>query len=219
MTEPQGPQPAENPQPARDPRFPEFHAPGQQPAVPQPGVPQPDPGQPYFPPPAGPADSPVFPGVPQAAAVSQPAPAVAEQVGRGVLFSLLAIVVGAVLAAVLYQFGYIASITSFLMVAAAGWLYAKGAGTAPRAGLPAFIIVVVAGVIVSLLAMLGARLYSELATDYPTATPGEIIPVVFDNLFYPPIWQVFAMDALIFVGFAALGTWGTLRQLRRQTTA
>ncbi len=41
------------------------------------------------------------------------------------------------------------------------------------------------------------------------------MPVVLDNLFYPPVWSAFAGDAAMFVVFAALGAFGTLFQLGR----
>ena len=156
------------------------------------------------------------PGADQAAAVI---PVPTENVGRGLLFSLLAVVIGAVASALIYQAGFLASITSLLMAAAAGWLYAKGAGAAPRRGALALILVIVAGAVVSLLAMLGLTLYNEIAAAYPGVTAAEIMPVVFDNLFYPPVWEAFATDALIFLAFAALGAFGTIRQLRRAAAA
>ena len=60
---------------------------------------------------------------------------VTENVGRGVLFSLLAIPVGVAAAVLIWQLGFIASITSFAIAAGAAWLYTRGAGAAPRAGL------------------------------------------------------------------------------------
>ncbi|MCW5953568.1 MAG: hypothetical protein KIT69_15040 [Propionibacteriaceae bacterium] len=138
-----------------------------------------------------------------------------ENIGRGILFSLLAIVLGAVLAGLIYQMGFIASITSFAMAFAAVWLYAKGAGAPPRAGTWPLIGVIVVGVIVSLFTMVGWRLYAELSAEYPSVAAGEIVSYVFELLFNPEVWSFVATDALIFVAFAALGTFTTLRQLRR----
>lgn len=142
-----------------------------------------------------------------------------ERVGRGLAFSLLGIVAGAVASAVIYQAGFLASITSFLMAVAACWLYAKGAGSPPRAGAVPLVGVIIVGAVISLFAMLGLTIYNTLAEGYPDAAFGDIMPVVFDNLFYLPVWQEFATDALIFLAFAALGTFGTLRQLRRAAAA
>lgn len=147
---------------------------------------------------------------------SPPAP---ENVGRGLLFSLLAIVLGAALAGLIYQMGFIASITSFAMAFAAVWLYAKGAGAPPRAGTWPLIGVIVVGVIISLFTMVGWSLYAELSAQYPSATAGDLVPYVFELLFNPEVWSYVGTDALIFVAFAALGTFTTLRQLRRSADA
>jgi hypothetical protein len=148
-----------------------------------------------------------------------PIPAARENVGRGILFSLLAVVLGALLAGGLYQMGYIASITSFIMAVAAGWLYVKGAGAAPRAGLWPLVGVIVVGVIISLFTMLGWGLYSEIAAAYPDAASGDIMSLVFQLMFEGEVWGSFAKDAGIFVLFAALGTFATLRQLGRANKA
>lgn len=153
---------------------------------------------------------------PEAHPDSTPPP---ENVGRGIAFSLLAIVLGAVLAALVYQLGFIASITSFAMALAAVWLYVKGAGAPPRAGIWPLIGVIVVGVIIALVAMVGWSLYSELARQYPDATAGDLLPYTFELLLNPEVWSYIGTDVLIFVGFAALGTFTTLRQLRRSTEA
>lgn len=166
------------------------------------------------------SDPTAYPPVPDAdgheiAAQSDAAPAAPENVGRGILFSLLAVVLGAVLAGLIYQMGFIASITSFAMAFAAIWLYSKGAGAPPRAGTWPLIGVIVVGVILSLFTMVGWSLYAELSAEYPSATAGDILPYVFELLFNPEVWSYVGTDALIFVAFAALGTFTTLRQLRR----
>lgn len=177
------------------------------PAYQAPGAPQ------AYPPAVG-----QYPAADPAAPVAAPVPVGPENVGRGVLFSLLAIVLGAVLAVVLYQLGFIASITSFAMAWAAGWLYTKGAGAPPRKGVVPLIVVIVVGVIVSLIAMPAWALYSGLAAQNPDAGFGEIMPYVLQLLPNPELWQAFGMNSLIFVAFAALGTFSTLRQLSRNAT-
>ena len=191
-------------EPTRRPDGPEFLPPGQ-PAPTAPSLPQ--------------DQTPPTGLVPTAPGPAQLAPAPPERVGRGILFSVLAVVLGAALAGAVYQLGFIASITSWLMAFAAVWLYVKGAGAPPRAGIVPLIIVIVVGVAISLFTMLGVSLYSAIANDYPDAAFGEIMPVVADNLLYGPVRQAFATDALISVAFAALGTFTTLRQLRRNAAA
>lgn len=148
-----------------------------------------------------------------------PADIPTEKVGRGILFALAAVVLGALLAGGLYQLGYIASITSFAMAAGAGWLYSKGAGAPPKAGVWALIGVIALGVVLSLFVMLGWELYAEIAAEYPEATFGDIMPFVLQLLFDGEVWGNFAKDAGMFVLFAALGTFATLRQLGRGRAA
>ena len=181
--------------------------------------PPPPPGS--LPPPGAPHSSPTPPAPPAPAtptARRRDAPAPVEEpehVGRGIVFSLLAVLVGIVLAVVIYQLGFIASISSFLMALAAGWLYTVGAGAPPRKGAVPLIVVIAAGVAVSLLAMLASELYAAFMVEYPDATTTEAAAMVLDNLFYGPVWEVFARDALWFAGFAALGTFSTLSMLAR----
>lgn len=169
---------------------------------------------------AGPQPYPAAPqpGDPSASAyrpIDVPPPVVIENVGRGLLFSLLAIVAGGAAAVALYQAGYIASITSLLMAGGAVWLYNKGAGSPPRKGIVPLVAIIVAGVIVTLFAILAFALYSEIMAEYPGAPSGDVWGLVMENLFYPPVWSAFAGDAAMFVVFAALGAFGTLFQLGR----
>lgn len=176
--------------------------PGVQPAV-QP-VATPDPGYGY----GSPEDL--------AAYATAPVPAGPERVGRGILFSLLAVALGAVLSAAIFQLGFIASITSFAMAWGACWLYTRGAGAPPKKGVVPLIAVIVLGVIISLFVILSVALYSEIAAEFPTATFGDIMPFVMELLFDGEVWGNFLVDAGMYVLFAALGTFTTLRQLGRQ---
>lgn len=137
-----------------------------------------------------------------------------ENVGRGVLFSLAAIPLGVAAAVAIWQLGFIASITSFLIAAAAVWLYTRGAGTGPRAGLVPLIAVILVGVVASFLAVVvsdmvqfynspeGARL------GWPSATS-----FVINNLFTSTVLGSYGTDMAMFGVFAALGIFGTLRRL------
>lgn len=206
-------------QPVPQPPLPGQPLPGQPvpgPSHPGPVYPPISPGQVPGAPEPGPLPGPLGPDPLAAQVITDVRPP--ENVGRGVLFSLLGIVVGAVASVLIYQAGFLASITSFLMAVAVGWLYTKGAGAPPRAGAFAVVGVILVGVVVSLFSMLGVTLYTEIAADYPGAPFGDIMAVVFDNLFYPPIWAQFGGDAAMFVLFAVLGTLGTLLQLRRASS-
>lgn len=173
----------------------------QQPSAPQPYAQQPPAGQP--------ADW----------APGAVAPTREERVGRGVLFSLGGIVVGMVLTVVLWKIGFFASITSFAMAYATVWLYAKGAGAPPRKGVPAVIGVIVVGVIVSLSSIVAADALDYLASDYPDATLAQKADFVLYNILRPEVWQDYTSSAAMFVIFAALGTFGLIRQLGRARRA
>ncbi len=171
--------------------------PGQQPYPPQPYVPQP------------PAEQPVgwAPG-----AAAQPHE---EKVGRGLLFSLGGIVVGVVLTVLLWKVGFFASITSFAMAYATVWLYTRGAGAPPKKGVGAVIGVIVIGVVVSLASIVTADALDYLASDYPDASIAEKADFVAYNLLRPEVWQDYSTNVVMFVIFAALGTFGLIRQLGR----
>ncbi|MGC3994099.1 MAG: hypothetical protein QM779_08355 [Propionicimonas sp.] len=164
---------------------------------------QPYPGQPY-------------PGQPYA----QTSPAVAsapatEKVGRGLLFSLGGIVVGVVITILLWKMNFIASITSFAMAYATIWLYTKGAGTPPRRGVGGVIAVIVAGVVVSLASVVVVDALDYLAAREPDASLGEKADFVVYNLLQPGVWQGYAGNVAMYFLFAALGTFGLIRQLGR----
>ncbi|MFT4110354.1 hypothetical protein [Propionicimonas sp.] len=162
-----------------------------------------------------------FPGQPPAGQpYAQPAPVLApaaptEQVGRGLLFSLGGIVVGVVITILLWKLNFIASITSFAMAYATIWLYTKGAGTPPRRGVGGVIAIIVAGVVVSLASVVAVDALDYLATQYPDASFGEKADFVLSNLLQPDVWQSYAGNVVMYFLFAALGTFGLIRQLGR----
>jgi hypothetical protein len=137
-----------------------------------------------------------------------------ENVGRGLLFSLAAVPLGVAAAVAIWQMGFIASITSFLIAAAAVWLYTRGAGAAPRAGLVPLVAVIVAGVVASFLAVVASDLvqfYNSpegAQSGWPSATS-----FVLHNLFNAPLLASYGSDMAMFGVFAALGVFGTLRRL------
>lgn len=202
--------------------YPAASAPQGYPAAPAPqgypAAPGPQ-GYPAAPGPQGyPAAGVPQPGDPGASAyrpIDAAPPVVDENVGRGLLFSLLAIVGGGAAAVALYQAGYIASITSLLMAGGAVWLYIKGAGCPPRKGIVPLIAVIVVGVVLTLFATLAFTLYFEIMAEYPGAPAGEVWGVVMGAMFDPSVWSSFGGDAAMFVLFAALGAFGTLFQLGR----
>lgn len=138
-----------------------------------------------------------------------------EQVGRGLLFSLGSILVGIALTLLLWQLGFIASITSFALAYAAIWLYTKGAGAPPAKGALGVVTVIVIGVALSLLSVVVADALSYLGQEYPDASIAEKFDFVTYNLGRAELWQEYTTDALMYLLFAALGTFGLIRQLGR----
>jgi len=159
------------------------------------------------------------PGMP----IPQPAEPVAapvvERVGRGVLFSLGAIVVGVVLTMILYKANFIASITSFAMAYSAIWLYTRGAGVPPRKGAWGVLAVIVVGVALSIVSMVVTDVLSFLATDFPDAALADKLDTIMYNLGRGEVWREYTTDILMYVLFAGLGTFGLVRQLGRARKA
>lgn len=137
-----------------------------------------------------------------------------EAVGRGVLLSLLAIPVGVAATVLLWQFGFIASITSFAIAGGAAYLYVRGAGTPPRAGLVPLILVILTGVVLCFLAVVAADAVAYYNTPegaelgWPSAT-SFVVAHVFD----PRVLGSYGSDLAMFGLFAVLGAFGTLRRL------
>lgn len=176
----------------------------------QPGYP---PAQPPYP---APGEATGWPGAPGEATGLPTAPTQPiERVGRGLLFSLGGIVVGVVLTVLIWKLNFIASLTSFAMAYACVWLYTRGAGRAPRKGVGALIAVIVAGVVVSLASVIAVDALDYLGQDYPDATLTEKVDFVLSNIFRPEVWQSYTSEVLMYVLFAALGTFGLIRQLGR----
>ena len=158
-----------------------------------------------------------LPDQPQAP-TADPVPAAqpVEIVPRGILWSLAAIPLGMLASVLIWKLGYIASISSFLIAGLATWLYTKGARAVPRRGLVALVGVIVAGVILSFLAIVAADIVDYHGTPegqalgYPSA-----LDMVAANLFDPKVLGSYGSDLVMFVVFAALGIFGTLRRLMR----
>jgi len=148
-----------------------------------------------------------------------PAPIVHPQrelVSRGIVFSLGAIPVGMAAAVLIWKLGFLASISSFVIAAGAAFLYTKGAGAPPRKGLVPLVMVVLVGVVASFFAIVA----SDLGEYYGTPTGQSLgYPSEFDfvkaNIFNFDVLSTYGNELLMFVLFAALGTFSTLRRMAR----
>jgi hypothetical protein len=139
-----------------------------------------------------------------------------ELVSRGLAFSAGAIPVGMAAAVLIWKLGFLASISSFVLAAGAAFLYTKGAGAPPRKGLVPLVLVVLIGVVASFFAIVASDL-----GDYYGTPNGQSLGYLseFDfvkaNIFNFGILSTYGSELAMFVLFAALGTFGTLRRMAR----
>lgn len=160
---------------------------------------------------------PILPPAPLQPGLVQPAPAApVECVSRGLAFAAGAIPVGMIAAIVIWKMGFVASISSFLIAGGAVFLYAKGAGTPPRKGIAPLVGVVVLGIVASFFGIVAADLMEFYGTPQGRALgyPTEM-EFVRTNLFNGEVLKSYGSDLVMFVVFAALGIFGTLRRLLR----
>lgn len=137
-----------------------------------------------------------------------------EIVPRGILFSLAAIPLGMAASVLIWKLGFIASITSFLIAGVAGWLYVRGAGAAPRKGWLPLLAVIVGGVAASFFAIVAADLVEAYNTpEGQAAGYPSVVEFVSANLFYGEVLKSYGTDLVMFLAFAALGVFGTVRRL------
>ncbi len=134
-----------------------------------------------------------------------------ENVGRGLLFALVAVVAGCVLSAVVYHLGYVASIVALAMGGAGIFLYAKGAGTPPRKGAVSLVVLLMAGILLAWVSSIGTELYLYYV-DQTGSSAGALAFAVSGALSLE-LFRATLKDFLIFVAFGALGTFGVARQL------
>jgi hypothetical protein len=137
-----------------------------------------------------------------------------EIVPRGILFSLAAIPLGIAASVLIWKLGFVASISSFLMAGAAAFLYVRGARTTPRKGMVPLVAVILVGVAASFFAIVA----SDLVDAYGTPAAQEagydsVVSFVSANLFYGPVLKEYTTDLVMFLVFAALGVFGTMRRL------
>jgi hypothetical protein len=134
-----------------------------------------------------------------------------ENVGRGLLLALIAVVGGCVLAAVVYHLGYVASIVALAMGGAGIFLYAKGAGSPPRKGAVALVVLLMAGILLAWVSSVGTELYFYYVQQ--TGSSNGAIQFAINGALNLELFKATLKDFLIFVGFGALGIFGVARQL------
>lgn len=137
-----------------------------------------------------------------------------ERVGLGLVGALGGVLLGAVLSVVVWELGFIASITSFVMAAGAVYLYGQLAGSPPRRGLAPLLLIIVLGVVGTFFILVGwdsAKAYDDLTQQYG---PSQLSKAEFvqDTISDTEILSAYAKDMWLFFGFAVLGMWTTVRR-------
>ncbi len=145
-----------------------------------------------------------------------------EQVGRGILLSLLVIPAGVLAWAIIWQLGFMSAIVAFGVAVGAVWLYRRGSGGRIGAiGIAATIVVTIVTLVLAFLAGLAIDLAAFLEIDIPTAiTSPEFWDLfllnVFDN---PELWEAMTGDIVFAVLFAALGAFSVFWRLAKAAKA
>lgn len=145
------------------------------------------------------------------APVSEPRP---EWVIRGLFSAFLAVVAGTVLTVALWQAGYLAAISGFVMAAGAVFLYTRAAGSAPRHGLVPLVLLIIVGMAAAFLAVVFSDLwqvYSQLDDQLFMSRSRFIM----DNAFAGDVLAAYGKDMVMFAVLGVLGALGTLARLWR----
>ena len=158
------------------------------------------------------------PGVPQpagypASAGGFPPPAAPERVGLGLGAAALVVVVCCGLTVAIYHWGFIASITAWLMAMGAAWAYTKVGGEPVKGRVPLLVLIVV-GIVLGFLSMVASVVWDYYWEEMGSAgTTPEALGLVWENLFNGELWQDLGSDALFYFLFAALGAFGVIRRM------
>lgn len=142
---------------------------------------------------------------------ADPAP-VREQIGRGIFFSLAAVIGGIALTVVVWRLGFVASITSFVLAGGAVFLYDKGAGMTPRKGLVPLVAVILVGVVASFFAVIASDAWDAYGA-FGVPLPESRLSFIGDNIFRGEVLKEYRKDMAMFALFAGLGIYSTMRRL------
>ena len=155
-------------------------------------------------------------GHPAAAATpAPPEPPSVERVGLGLAAATGVVLACCALTAVIYHFGFIASISAWLMAIGAAWAYTVVGGRPARGRVPLLVLIVV-GLLLGFLSMVASVVWDYYWSEMGSAgTTGEAIGLVAENLLNFELWQELGTDAALYFVFAALGAFGVLRQMAR----
>jgi len=144
-----------------------------------------------------------------------PAPAT-EKVGTGLVFAVLGVVLGVALTIIVWQIGIIASITAFVMAWASVRLYARGAGAPPARGIPGLIALIIIGVLLCAVGIIASDAWRVLSTQVPDLPLSTLLSESIRAALDPNVWTQYGVNLLMFLAFAGLGVFSTLRTLGRR---
>lgn len=146
----------------------------------------------------------------------QPAPVLptprGEDVVRGLIFAIPAIIGGAALSALIWKLGFMASMSSYLLAAGAVFLYAKGSGGQIMRGIAPLILLIIVGVVVAFFACVAVDL-NTVYSKYAAVAPVSRSSFILDNLFRGEVLKNYGKEIGFFALFAGLGIFSTLRRL------
>ena len=146
-----------------------------------------------------------------------------ENVGRGLLFSLVVIPAGIIIWTLIWAIGFVASIVAFAVAAGAVWLYRKGSGG--RVGIAGVIVIAVVTLATLVLAFLAG-----LVWDYAAFQIKGTDMTHFEAIAHPLFWPYFGNDLpallegnglniLLALGFGVLGAFAILRGVFKEAKA
>ena len=146
-----------------------------------------------------------------------------ENVGRGLLFSLVVIPAGIIIWTLIWAIGFVASIVAFAVAAGAVWLYRKGSGG--RVSIAGVIVIAVVTLATLVLAFLAG-----LVWDYAAFQIEGTDMTHFEAIAHPLFWPYFGEDLptllegngfniLLALGFGVLGAFAILRGVFKEAKA
>lgn len=144
-----------------------------------------------------------------------------ERVGHGALLALLAVPVGAILSAIIWRLGFVASLSGVVVAAGAAVLYARGSGGRVKKGIPVVAAIIALGIVASFFAAVATDLWTVFPTLDPEITGSYPSRATFvrENLFYGPVLGEYTRDVVLFVLFGVLGGFGTILRLVRMNAS
>ncbi|MDQ4213223.1 hypothetical protein [Microbacterium capsulatum] len=160
--------------------------------------------------------------IPPAASAAPASLRPAENVARGLLFSLPVIPVGVILWVVIWQLGFISSFVAFLVVWGAAFLYRKGSGgRVSMAGLAVIVGVTLLALLLAFFGGLAADLAAFLKLPLLSALGNaEFWDTFFLNVFdNPDMWSGYGSSIAFSLLFVALGTFSVFRSVSKEARA